>query len=310
VRILSLETLGVRGLADGTWTFEPDRNAPGHTVIVTGPPHAGLTTFLDAIAVSAAVLAVGGFTPSADDVLRSGGSAARVGSTWWLNADERAFAGLREESTEAEVVFQRGETPRYEADPGLLGLMSRYDHKPGTSKVVLIPARRVTGGATRAFLDFELDQQTKYLSPSADKYAGVPGALARHAAGLGERARFDDAQRLFAELSGTAQLRGVGDGGKLEFTLASGGSVDFAQLGSTERHAFVLAAVPPLLGLARSVVLLDTPEMGLPPGMAARWLDVLRDYAPLAQWIVTTRDPSVVAKVEPSARIELKTRVP
>jgi hypothetical protein len=50
--------------------------------------------------------------------------------------------------------------------------------------------------------------------------------------------------------------------------------------------------------------------MGVPPGVAARWLDVLRDYAPLAQWIVASRDPSVVAKVEPWARIELKRRSP
>jgi hypothetical protein len=178
--------------------------------------------------------------------------------------------------------------------------MSRYDHKPDTSKVVLIPARRVTGGATRAFLDFELDQQMKYLSPEPDKYASVPGALARHAAGFGERARFEDVQRLFAELSGSARLGGVGAGGKLEFTVTGGGSVGLAQLSSTERHAFILAAVPPLLGLARSVVLLDTPEMGLPPGVAARWLDVLRGYAPLAQWIVASRDPEVVARVEPS----------
>src|SRR5262249_39317251 len=155
-------------------------------------------------------------------------------------------------------------------------LMSRYDHKPDTSKVVLIPARRVTGGTTRAFIDFELDQQTKYLSAAADKYASVPSALARHAAGFGERARFEDVQRLFAELSGTAQVRGVGDGGKLEFSLTTGGSVGLAQLSSTERHAFVLAAVPPLLGLARSVVLLDTLEMGIGPGMALRWLNILR----------------------------------
>lgn len=306
MRILSLETIGVRGLADATHSFEPDRGTPGHAIVVTGPPRVGLTSFLDAIAMTASLLAVGGLAPSVEDALRAGGAGAAIRTSWWLEADERVFAGVQDESVEAEVLFRRGELARAEADPGLLGLMSRYDHSPELSKVVSIPARRVTDGALPPFLDFEMDQKLKHLSSAADKFAGISGALARHAAGFGERARFETVQRVFGELTGSAQLAGVDSSGRLEFTLSSGGRALLSTLSLGERNALVLAAVPVLLGLQRSVILLDTPELGLPPGEAARWLDILRDHTPGAQWIVASRDPAVVAKVEASARIELK----
>ena len=305
MRILGLETAGIRGLRDASWTLLPERGGAGHLTVVTGPPSSGLTTFLDAIALTAARLAVGGTVPSSEDALRAGARSAAIRSTWQLDSEERAQGGLLEETTPAEVIFTRGAVPRADADPALIGAMSRYDHQPSTSKVVLFPARRITDGAFPAFSDFEVDQRFKHLSSQPDKFAGLPYAVVKHAAGRGERARFDDVQRLFVELCDSARILGVTSTGQLEFGIGNGPRVSLSQLGFAERNAFVLAAMPVLMGLHRSVVLLDTPDLGLAPGMAARWMDVLRGYAPEAQWIVASRDPALVAMVDPACRIEL-----
>jgi hypothetical protein len=273
--------------------------------VVTGPTGVGLTTFLDAIAFTAAKLAMGGFVPSAADVLRAGATTAMIRASFWLDAEERGYGGVTEETADAEVVFQQGGLGRAAADPALLGLMSRYDHTARTGKIVLIPARRFSDGASLALGDFEVDQRFSRLSPDPGKFAGIPHALGKHASGFGERARFEAVKALFKELCQTAEMVWVDGTGELEFALASGPHVPLKRLSFSERNAFVLASLPALLGLQRSVILLDTPEQGLGPGVAARWLDVLRNHASQAQWIVASRDPAVVASVEPAARIDL-----
>jgi hypothetical protein len=305
MRIVSLEATGVRGLTDGAWTIAADPSRPGGATVVTGPPQSGLTTFLDAIASSAARLTVGGPSPDTADVLHAGGKIAMIRTTWWLEPEERAFGGVLEETLDAEVVFQRDELGRVDADPALLGLMSRYDHSNEISKVVLLPARRVADGGAPMLSDFESDQRLSHLSPSVGKFAGLSGALVKHASGFGERARFEGVQRLFGALCATAQLSGVTPTGSLEFRLGSGARLPLHRLSLGERNAFVLAAMVVLLGLERSVILLDTPELGLAPGVAARWLEALSAATPEAQWIVASRDPAVVASAPPAARIAL-----
>jgi hypothetical protein len=97
------------------------------------------------------------------------------------------------------------------------------------------------------------------------------------------------------EVAEGVRLTGVASTGQLAFSVRSGGRVPLSQLGFVERNAFVLAAAPVVMGLQRSVVLLDLPELGLAPGAAVRWLEVLRGYAQHAQWIVASRDPALVS---------------
>ncbi len=273
--------------------------------VVTGPAGAGLTTFLEAIACTAARLAVGGLAPSAADVVRAGEGIAMLRTSWWLAPDERAFGGIAEETTDAEVVFQRGGLGRADADPALLGLMSRYDHSAGVGKVVSIPARRYGEGTPLPLGDFVVDQRLSRFSSDPSKFSSFLGALVKHASGNGERARFEAAQGLFGELCQTARLVWAPVTGEVEFAVGSGLRIPLRGLSASERNAFVLAAAPALLGLQRSVILLDTPELGLGTGQAARWMGVLRSHLPEAQWIVATRDPELVASVGPESRIEL-----
>jgi hypothetical protein len=171
--------------------------------------------------------------------------------------------------------------------------------------VVLIPARRVGDGVSLSLGDFEADQQFHRWSSEAGKFSGLLGALTRHADGKGDRARFEAVRALFADLCHSARLVWGEVTGEVEFELTSGMRVPLKRLSFGERNAFVVAAVPVLLGLHRSVVLLDTPEVGLPRGLAARWLRALQSHLPEAQWIVASRDPDVVSSVDRGAVVEL-----
>lgn len=300
MRILSLETQGVRALRDNTpWRF--DR---GRVVTVTGPPSVGLTSLLGCIAWSAASMGVGELVPSATDVVRAGGLAATIRSEWALDDDERREGGTVAESLQAEVTFHTGKLNRADADPALLGAMSRYSHDPARSKVVVIPARRVTDAGFPAFFDIQLDQHKKRFSEAPDKYAALPAAVSRMALD-GDRVRFDAIRALFRALCDSARLVGASRSLQPEFDLTSGLRVPLGRLSHAERNAFVLATLPTLLGLERSVVLLDTPEVGLPPSRARAWVEALAGATPHAQWIVATRDPELITSVEPGARIDL-----
>lgn len=294
MKVLDVQTLGVRALRDGAYRLHPGPGAESHVTLVTGPVSAGVTTLLEAVAFTAARLRPGGIVPDAEDVIRTGTSSAEIRTTWWLDPAERAAGGVREEMIPAEVRFRRGALGPADGDPALLSMMARYDHRHETAKVVLIPARRVTDSAIPLFADFEAEQRHTHLFGSPDRFAGLPAALARLGGGHGDKARFDDARRLFDEVSPGTRLLGVSGSGQLQFGLRRGGLLRLAQLGFAERNLFVLAAAVPVMGLGRSVILLDTPELGLGPGLAARCLDVLRGYAPEAQWIVASRDPDVL----------------
>lgn len=300
MRILNLETQGVRALHDGVeWTFP---RAPA--VLVTGPQGCGLTTFLASIAWSAASMGNGELAPAAADVVRGGGRSATIRTRWALDDDEKVEGGALADAIDAEVVYDTGRLDRADADPALLGAMSRYDHAPTRSKVVLVPARRVTDAGFPAFFDFELDQRRKRLSDQPDKYAAFPAAVSKLVL-EGDRSRFDVIRETFGRMAGGARLVGANRSLQPEFDLPSGPRVTLGKLSFAERNAFVLAALPTLLGLDRSIVLLDTPELGLAPGRARVWLDALIGAAPAAQWIVATRDPELLGSWPPDARIEL-----
>lgn len=274
-------------------------------VVVTGPQGCGLTSFLGSIAWTAAALGVGDLAPHSTEVVRAGGRVATIRTRWALDDDERAEGGTAQEALDAEVTFRVGQLGTADADPALLALMSRYDHGPERSKVVLVPAARVTSAGFPAFLDFELDQRKKRFSEDADRYASIPGAVSRlHLEG--DRARFDAIRATFAALSTGPRLVGANRSLQPEFDLPSGLRVPLSRLSFSERNAFVLATLPALLGLDRSVVLLDTPELGLAPGRAKTWIEALRSTTSRAQWIVASRDPDLVGSVPAAARIELE----
>jgi hypothetical protein len=307
VKLVSLETAGVRGLADGAWALGEGHDEPRPLVLLTGPNGVGLTTWLEAVAATAGRLSTAGPVPESDRLVDVRGSTATIRSSWLLDEAERRYGGLDEEVTSAEVRLQRGAMPTAEADPALLGLMSRYDHQPTLSKLVYVSAYRTAEPSFSPIQDFESEQRRTRLALDGDKYGSSARAVCRlHREG--DRGMFDRIATLFARLSETTRLVGVAANGQPELALVGGGRIALGRAGFAERNAFTLAAMPILCGLERSVILLDTPELGLAPGLALRWVEALREVTPDAQWIVATRDAELLASVEPAARVHLSRR--
>lgn len=299
MKLHNLTTQSFRSLPDATWSFADGAGTQAHPItIVTGKAGCGLTSFMDAIAVVAARLGRFGAAPDASDVLRGDASVGRVRTRWELNEEEMRAGGTNEPLQDADIVFRRGALGMTEADPALLGALSKYDHKPTTSKVVYFPALRITNAGFTPMSDFESDQRSTHLSSDPQKYAGLPRAIT--ALAFKRAAGGDDAlarlEQLFAKLSPVARFAGLSGTGQPEFKSARQPIIPFRRLSFAERNAFVFAASFALMGLERSVILVDAPELGLAPGEAARWLDVLREVAPAAQWIVATRDPALLSE--------------
>lgn len=297
MKISSLSTRAFRALPDATWSFTDAGGATAHPVtVVTGSAGCGLTSFLEAIAVAAARLGRFGPAPDPSEMLRGDATAGGVRTRWELTEEEMRAGGTSEAVQDADVIFKRGALGLTEADPALLGALSKYDHKPSTAKVVYFPATRIANGGFTPMSDFESDQRSTHLSADVQKYAGLPRAVSSLAfkRGEGDADGLSRLEQLFAKLSPTARFSGFSTSGQPEFKSPRQAVIPFRKLSFVERNAFVFAACFALMGLDRSVILLDSPELGLAPGDAARWLDALRQVAPHAQWIVATRDPALV----------------
>lgn len=298
MKILELETFGFRHLPDKVWSLTDPSGAPQGMMVVTGPPACGLSSFLEAIAISAARLGNFGASPEADRYVRAGQSSVRIRSVWELDDDEMAYGGLSESVVEADMTFKRGGLGQMDADPGLLGVLGRYSHKPDLAKVMWFPAVRVTNAGFTPIADFEADQRHCHLEPNVEKFAGLPRAIAQLGfaalSGRAEAGLFPKIQSLFGALAPSSRLVGMSPTGHPEFQLRNNARVPLPKLSFSERNAFVFAACTVLMGLDRSVILVDTPELGLTPGVAASWLDLLRGATPNAQWIVASRDAKLV----------------
>lgn len=298
MKLLEFETFGFRHLPDKVWSLTDPSGAPQALQVVTGPPACGLSSFLEAIAISAARLGNVGAAPEPDRYIRAGQSSVRIRSVWELDDDEVAFGGLKEAVTEADMTFRRGGIGQLDADPGLLGVLARYSHKPDLAKVMWFPTLRVTNAGFTPIADFEADQKHAHLDANVEKFAGLPRAIAQlgfaASSDPGKAGMFPKIQSLFGALAPTSRLVGMSPTGQPEFQLRNNARVPLPKLSFTERNAFVLAASVVLMGLDRSIVLLDTPELGLSPGAAAGWIDTLRGATPNAQWIVASRDQRLV----------------
>lgn len=303
MKLLQLATESFRGLRDGSYDLTVG-GAPQPRVLVTGPSGAGLTTFLEAIAVASARMSTGAATPRDVDVVGAGKTTALLRTSWWLDEREQREGGLRQGTTVAEVVFRLGALGRVDADPALLAALSRYDHGGEASKVVYLPQRRVSEDTFSALTDFVAEQRRHQFSAEPTKFAGFARAIVHDAARPRGRQLFQRTQAIFDVLCDSAKLTRVGEVG-LEFTSRAGARLPLAALSFSEKNAFVLAAAPALLGLGGAVVLLDMPEHGAPPDRLAAWLDLLAQASPDSQWIVATRSAALLRAAGPASVIDL-----
>lgn len=301
MKISNIETHGCRGVADHRYCLaSPSASHP--LVAITGAEASGKTSLLDAIAAGKEHVAPYGVPPSPADIVREGLDECKIVIEWALTADEHSFAA--NDSCTTEAIVRRLGLPDTDADIGLTALLERYSHEPTIGKVDYFPDdRRLASHGLGAF-DLVLDQKRRRLTRGADKYAAI-GRFAREAL-QGSPKPAEALRTLFARLCPRTRLVGVNALGVPVFHGRRGSETPVEHLSFSERMAFLFAATFVMVGLHESVVLIDTPELGLGPGEAARFLRVLMDFAPTTQFIVATRDPGVLELAGPEATLALE----
>ncbi len=291
MRIKSANLFNLRAAPDGRYDF--GASEPATLVAVHGPAGCGKTLFIETLIASKEIAAPYGSPGQTARLLKQGVGSGKITVEWWLDEDERQFSGISDPVSPCEVSIRRTGLPDHDTDLGLSAVLSRYDHAPSIGKVDYFPATRRF--EPDAFFGGDLVGEQKFvrLGSDARKYRGLLRFVRQLVMG-GQTGKQETLGRLFTELSPGVRYAGLSGVGALEFALADGEHVPLAALSASAHQAFVFAATMVMLETRHSVVFVDTPELHLGPGEAARWLRVLSSHAPTNQWIVATQDPQVV----------------
>ena len=295
MKLLRLSLENFRGAPNGSWAFTaPGSAAPFDAVYVTGPAACGKTSFLEAIAALKESVGAYGAPPNGAALRRRGAKSGRVEGTWLLSPDEmaRADAAQAEWTTALDLGDDVVAAP---AAAGLRALFEGYDHDPARGKVEYFPANRcLSRGLGMAPVELEAEARLR-LAADPDKYASIHRALVDLALGDGLKAveeamargvilRHEQRDSLaayrrdLAELAPGIRLGGVrrdGEEAVLGFLRADGVELGVDDLSESERQALLFCATFRRVGLSRSIVLVDTPELHVHADAQVRFVQAI-----------------------------------
>ncbi len=301
MKLLRATFQGVRGVPDLTLDLtSPKTGAPSALAVITGPSGSGKTRLLEALLAAKEAIAPYGLMPSAAAWTAAGATVSKVSLVVYLDADEMAFAGAPTPTLEAEVRFE-GARARASAGEGLTALLGRYSHDPGQGKVEYFPAsRRIPSFPPFAGLG-AAEQRLYRASSDTRKYSFIPKFLKE----VYQDPNLQEAlQKRLAGLTATCRYDGSSPSPGMPRCFSSGGDLKTtAELSDSEADAVLFAATAAAIGLHRSIVLIDRPELYLGGSDPSGSLDLLRGLAALGddnQIILATSSASIVAAAEGS----------
>lgn len=315
MRIVKIETENVAGVPDGAYRFLRHPNAASDRLtLLVGPRGGGKTQLLSAVVF--AKECIGGYGPPQrpESLLRMGATSGSLRATFLLDADEQR--GCEQDAPEVELAVELGgDAPLPSVAKPVRDLFARFNFDSSSSKLELFPDSRnldLPGTPTTA-------DQERRLRPTRlpHKYAGLVPSLGALSTLDGARALEESARRglLFAEdrpdslspyrravarLVPELQLMGVHEGvsgPELRFALRSGAMVPVTALSAGQKQGLLFAATIQRLGLGRSLILIDTPELYLHASDHESFLRGLLELAPNAQFVVATGSSSLVQMV-------------
>ena len=294
MKIRGVTFVGVRGVRDVTLDFAASSGTGSHDlVVVTGRAASGKTRFLEAlVAAKEAIGAYGPMQPGEDFIL-PGAEAAKVQIAFQLDEEERVFAGTTNHVVEAEASFQL-ERIRGHADEGLSAVLSRYTHAANRGKVEYFPSnRRLPNFGPFAGLS-PAEQRMHRAGKEYRKYSFVVRFLASLQYDEGRANEF--AARL-QTLSPTVRYQhGVAYEGLPRCLVSHDGPrVSHDELSDSEQDAVLFAAAAQALGLGRSILLIDRPELWLDRSQIKSFMSGLRNLGENNQLIVASSSPEVAA---------------
>lgn len=303
MKLRGARCLGIAGVPDGDYSFlDPRSGAALDFVLVTGPSASGKTRLLEAIALAKEAIAPYGTPPDTAHLIRRGSGGAKVVLAWEFDEEERGYAGLDEEPVETETIFEEGGVRPVAMNVAML--LARYVHRasrpryaaPG--KVEYFHAgRRVPWRAPNAMN--EPEQRANRAVRSDRKYAFVPTLVASLASSP-EREAFDAFLGLFSDSCKVAPPS-VGDRAFLSRGVERSGS----ELPSSDADAVLVAATATVIGLDRSLVLVDRPELAGMASGAARLIQAWRSLGQGAQVLAASSSTELVDALPPERVIRL-----
>lgn len=322
--LAEITTTNFAGVPDRTFTFRGEGGKATELILVTGRPGSGKTRLLHAILAAKEALGPYGRPHRLRHEARDPRLPVTIETVWQLDEVERASGS----STEQRVTVVDGEGLDLQPPRGLIPLLLKtYEHGIPTPKFDYFPAprdlpSRPVGRTPRA--RSPLQERIARLSSARDKYDGLWGWLGDEAARVarereGEAAErgvvfVDDASDGFSWLrEGLAAFmdsprfrRFDGKSGDLEFIASDGRTHGSDALSASARQMLLFVLAFEMVAHARSIVLIDTPELCQHPSEHARVLAGLRRLGGRSQIIAATQSRELLASGVSGTVVELK----
>ncbi|MFO0591367.1 MAG: hypothetical protein U0441_27715 [Polyangiaceae bacterium] len=326
MRLLSLTTAGLL-IPDGAYALHAG-GRPHDTVLVTGPPASGKTAFLRVVAAAKEAVAPYGPPPDLTDLLAAGRESGQLRATWLLSEEEarktKGNPGERSavidiargasvvvqdpEIRDALVPFAEAST-RFELFPHhrRLGVESWRYPCPPLSKALVDGAR----------LGSEPEKYGVLRRVLHDLVLAQAGSVARVLDARGVALRREQPDRLAAYKHAVASLLpdlrliavDTREGTAApRFKRRDGRELELPGLSASEEQAVLFAFTYAWLGLSRSVVLVDSPELHQHPSEQAAFFHRLLRLGTDNQTIAATVSPEILGRVPGVHVIDLASR--
>jgi hypothetical protein len=325
MKLLRLNLENFRGAPDGEFSFtHPTTGATLDLIHVTGPAACGKTSFLEAIAALKDSVGSYGASPDPSRLLRRGARSGRVAGTFRLDEDERVRAGVPDALVDAALDLGEGLVPPL-ADAGLRAVFAAHSHDPARGKFEYFAAnRRLAAGEGRKPAPLVLEAGAR-LGANPDKYASLRRGLLDLALSDGLRSVAEatargillrrDARdslgpyrRDIAALAPGIRLAGVELSGvepDLVFERRDGTRLGLDDLADSEKQAVLFAVTFRRLGLSRSIVLVDQPELYLAADLQLRFARELCRLGTDNQMFLATGSPEITRAAAPHEIVTL-----
>jgi hypothetical protein len=284
LKLFAVKAIDVAGLDNGVYSFAKTETEAHDHILVTGAPGAGKTRLLELIVTARQVLASGTRTFRQESFIRRENKTCKVSLAWELDAEEQASIGAPRSVVSTEVIFRDDEED--EVDRRMEFLLQRYSHDDATPKFEYLSAkRRLDTGGGGASLEPD-EQQGLRTEPSPRKHSWVPAFLAELPDHPERAARFARGVALLSPSCVYDPARNA---------LSSNGRVlrSLNELSASEADAVMFASTAALVGLSRSIVLVDRPELhGIEPERIVGGLSALGEDN---QLIFASSSPALAA---------------
>jgi energy-coupling factor transporter ATP-binding protein EcfA2 len=291
------------------------RGQPRNLTVVVGPRASGKTSLLEAIVLAKESIGAYGLVPRAGSWLRAGAASGIIRATFALEADEQALAESPDAAISVEIdLAHDAALPR--VAPPVRTLFERFAFDASVPKLEYFHDERVlVAGA----LTTEADERRLRPTRRTDKYAGLLTAMTALSVQDGGRA-IEESQKhgllladdrpdslghyagAIAEIVPELRLLGAiarspSGAPQLSFINKDGVVVGPEGLSAGQRQGVLFAGTFARLGLARSLVLIDVPELHLHGADHETFLARLHRLGGDNQLVVATGSSTIIGSV-------------